>query len=537
MIGKNLKYLYLILAVAIVGCAKRGTINGGLKDTLAPVLKMSIPKNFTTDFKGNTIKLTFDEYVKIKNANKQLIISPPMDKAPEITPSTASRTITIKINDTLKPDTTYSFNFGQSIEDNNEGNPYRQFKYVFSTGAHIDSLSLSGTIKDAYAKKTDNFVTLMLYDVEDKYNDSVIYKKSPRYVTNTLDSAKAFKLENLKAGKYLLVALKDVNSNYKYNPKTEKIGFRKQYITVPNDSLFEIALFKEKGKFKAFKPSQASGNCAYVGYEGDPADVKFQLRKGNEDVPVIATKFPKKDSLQLWFKPFNIEKKKIDSLSLIVSSGNYSNHFTFRIKNQKNDTLTLKPEQSGVLPLGEKFALESNIPLVKFDPSKMKLTDKDSAVVKFTTDYDEMAMRIHFDFKKEEQQKYKLQLFPGALTDFMDKVNDTLTYKFTTSNLADYGNLKITLENVKKFPVIVELTDKTGEVKYSYYSEKNSEIDFNLIKPDTYTVRVIYDENHNKIWDPGDFLLKRQSEQVIYFPKEIDVRANWDVTQPFNLKP
>lgn len=121
----------------MVSCAKRGSITGGLKDTLAPVLTMSFPKNYSTDFKAKEIKLTFDEYIKLKNTNKQLIISPPMKYEPLIYPTNVSKYINIKIQDTLLPNTTYSFNFGQSITDNNEGNPLNQFKYVFSTGSIV----------------------------------------------------------------------------------------------------------------------------------------------------------------------------------------------------------------------------------------------------------------------------------------------------------------------------------------------------------------------------------------------------------------
>ena len=152
--------------------------------------------------------------------------------------------ISIKILDTLQENTTYSFNFGQSIEDNNEGNAYEQFKYVFSTGTFIDSLKVGGTIKDALNKTEDSFVSVMLYEVNEKFTDSVVYKSVPRYITNTLDSLKTFKIENIKAGKYLLVAMKDANSNNKFNPKEDKIGFRKQYVTIPNDSLFELKLIQ-----------------------------------------------------------------------------------------------------------------------------------------------------------------------------------------------------------------------------------------------------------------------------------------------------
>ena len=239
------KFICLLFVIVMASCAKRGSITGGTKDTIAPVLKASFPKNMSTNFNGKEIKLVFDEYVKLKNINKQLIISPPMKNQPEILPYNASKIITIKLKDTLQPNTTYSFNFGQSIEDNNEGNAYPQFKYVFSTGSYIDSLKINVKVKDALEKKTDNFVSVMLYEINEKFNDSTIYKQSPRYITNTLDSLKVVTLENIKAGKYLLIALKD-NGNNKFNPKVDKIGFQKQYITIPNDTIFEIELFKEK---------------------------------------------------------------------------------------------------------------------------------------------------------------------------------------------------------------------------------------------------------------------------------------------------
>jgi hypothetical protein len=153
MLKNNLKYISILLIVVMTGCAKRGSITGGLKDTIAPTLKMSFPENYSTNFKSKEIKLTFDEIVILKGLRKQLVISPPMKNEPLILPTNASKFITIKIKDTLKPNTTYSFNFGQSITDNNEGNPFNQFKYVFSTGDYIDSLALRGKVKYAYEKE------------------------------------------------------------------------------------------------------------------------------------------------------------------------------------------------------------------------------------------------------------------------------------------------------------------------------------------------------------------------------------------------
>jgi hypothetical protein len=494
MMQKNfIACFFILLAIAFVGCAKRGNITGGSKDTLAPVLISSFPKNGTVNFNGTEIKLYFDEYVKLKNVGKQLIVSPPMKKAPEVLPYNASKFITIKLKDTLQPNTTYSLNFGQSIADNNEGNVLPQFKYVFSTGSYIDSLALSATFKDAKEKKMPNFVSIMMYEVNEKYNDSTIYKETPRYITNSLDSLKLLKLENLKQGKYRLIALKDANNNNKFDPKLDKIGFIKDFVTIPNDTIFELKLFKEALPFKL-------------------------------------SKLQDKDSVQIWFKPM-----KNDSIVISASKDKFSKDFVLKLKDQKNDTLSFTPQKSGNIPFREKFAINSTIPLEKIDNSKISIINKDKKNVAFTTLYDEWKQQLVFDFEKQPIEKYTMTVLPGALVDFYERKNDSLKYSFATQNTSDFANLRVKLKNIKRFPVIVELTDKEGKILASGYSEKEDLFFFDLIEPNKFTLRVIYDDNKNKIWDPGNYLEKRQSEEVIYCPEEIDVRANWDWEQTFDI--
>ena len=533
--GKSiLKYSVALCLLVLASCAKRGNITGGAKDTIAPVLTASFPKNFSTKFKGNTVKLTFNEFIKLKDLRKQLIISPPMKNEPLILPITPSKIITIKINDTLQDNTTYSFNFGQSMADNNEGNPLNQFKYVFSTGKTIDSLAIGGKVKDAYLKDVESFVSVMLYDVDKNYNDSIVYKQMPRYVTNTLDSLKSFRLENLKAGKYMLVAMKDYNTNNKFDPKKDKIGFYKQFISVPNDTLYELELFKENLPFKAFKPTQTSGNRLYLGYEGTiklkESRPTITLKNKGAIVPSIITQLPKKDSLQVWYRPI-----KTDSLSIAITQGKYQKDFTFKIKDQKKDTLSIKAVHSSVLNFRERYALVSATPLTKIDKTKVSLFNKAKQSIPFTTEYDEFYQTLYLDFKKEEDENYKLSFSKGALTDFYEKSNDSLSVKFSTRTFADYGNLVVNLQNVKRFPVIVELTNSKGEAVATTYTDKNTSLNFNLLDPAKYTLRAIYDDNKNSIYDPGNFLAKQYSEKVIYFSKEVDVRANWDVVQAFDL--
>lgn len=526
------RFIVIVFVLLSISCAKRGSITGGEKDTIPPRLKVSIPANMSTNFKENEIKIVFDEYVKLKDVNKQLIISPPMNDAPIISPTSASKQITIKIKDTLLENTTYSFNFGQSIQDNNEGNTFGQFKYIFSTGTYIDSLFLEGSIKDAFAKKTDNFVSVMLYEANEKFNDSTIYKEKPRYVTNTLDSLITFKLENLKAGDYYLIALTDKNGNNKFDPRSEKIGFYNQKITLPDAAFYELELFQEIPEFKASKPSQAAGGRYLIPITGEKSNVEVTVDDFENDLPIRLTDFKGKDSLQVWFP-----KVKDDSLQIRIKKGGFEKAFTVNHKDQKLDSLIIKPKKSGALNFRDSLTFESSVPIASFDISKMTLLNKDSIVVPISNFYNDFKQEFSLDFEKQESEKYTLTMLPAAVTDMYGTTNDTLLFRFSTKVYSEFGNLKLELKNVKSYPIILDLTDDKGKLLATQYiTEPKEFIFFNHLVPAIFTVRIIYDENKNKKWDTGSYLEKRQTEEVFYFRSSIDIRANWDWEQIIDLK-
>ena len=128
-----------------------------------------------------------------------------------------------------------------------------------------------------------------------------------------------------------------------------------------------------------------------------------------------------------------------------------------------------------------------------------------------------------------------MELLPGAIKDFYDQENDTLNFKSTTRLLSDYGNLRVNVSGAKRFPLILEVLDDKGTVLYSKSSTSETSFVFETIEPKIYTLRVIYDDNGNETWDTGEYLTKKQAEEIIYFDKKIDVRANWDVEQEFGL--
>ncbi len=525
-------FVFVLMVLSIISCANRGTPSGGEKDILPPKIIRSVPENFSTNFKGNEIRIYFDEYIKIKDIQKQLIISPPMDTEPDITPlGTANKYIKIVINDTLKANTTYAFNFGQSILDNNEGNPYPYYKYVFSTGDYIDSLSVKGTIFDAEKRTPDTFVSVMLYDVDSTFTDSIIYKKKPKYITNTLDSVTTFSIDNIKAGKYLLVALKDENRNVTFQQKTDKIGFYERPITVPSDSTYNIKLFKEELDFRAERPKQMAGQKIAFGFEGDAKDIKIEMLETKpEDFEVRLTKDAKTDTLYYWYKP----KLELDSTRFVVRNKIYIDTLKHRFRDLPKDSLVISAVNSSNLGFDDDFVLKANIPFVKIDESKIKIIDKDSVDVTYKMKLDSLKNTFGFQFERKESNAYAIQMLPEAFTDFFGNVNDTLNYSVKTKQFSEYSNVRISLNNAK-YPLIVQLTDDKGVVKYEKYAEESKLLDFRYINPGEYYLKVIYDTNGNKKWDSGNYLLKIQPERISYDEKVIEARANWDPIVDFTL--
>ena len=201
---------FLCFCVIFTHCAKRGFPEGGPKDESQPVLVNANPKENSINFDEKRIRLFFDEYIKLEDFRKQLVVSPPIEKSLySISPqSGASKYIQIDINDTLPRQQTYVFNFGQSVIDNNEGNVLPFFKYVFSTGNYIDSLKISGNIKNSFKREDEKFISILLYPFDENFSDSIIYNSIPTYVGSTLDST-YFEISNLKKGKYLLIGIND----------------------------------------------------------------------------------------------------------------------------------------------------------------------------------------------------------------------------------------------------------------------------------------------------------------------------------------
>lgn len=519
-----MKYLrYLIIIFLANACARVGSPTGGDKDVTPPKLIKSKPANEMRNFKGQEIILEFDEYVTIRSVMKNLLISPPLKNLPLIVPSgIASKRFKIKFQDTLNPNTTYQINFGESIADYNENNKLKNLKLVFSTGSVIDSLSLKGKVNLLHFDKKPETVLLGLYEAT-KFTDSVVFKQKPYYVAIAGKDG-SFEFNFLKAGTYRIIALNDANHDYKYQQGNESIGFLDKSITIPEDSLVNINLFKETPPFSVEDIEQTSSNHVVVKFKGHPDSLKVAIKSPLQR----QLSFFDKDEWHLWYETNQ------DSIKFEIPLLNGRIKKFYRKRDKQKDSLSIRFDRKSRLTPKDSVLISGNMPLDKADSSKIRLL-ADSVTVAFELKpVAKGQYKVKFD--KQFGKTYNLTVLPNAVAGFTGQVNkDTLQTNFKTPKKDAFGKLILHLNNDHQKPLFVELI-KNNKIDCKTPTQTGNNFIIEYLMPGTYTLRIIVDTNQNNRWDTGNYLRHIQPEQSIEPEKNIEIRANWDVDQVLNLK-
>lgn len=514
-----------------IACAKRASPTGGAKDSIPPVLINASPKLNTVSFDKKEITLTFDEFITLEKINKQLIISPPLESSQyKIYPvSGASKKVTLRLLDTLLKNTTYTFNFGKSIVDFNESNPNPYLTYTISTGKTIDSLYIKGRIIDAFERKTKRFISLQMYPIDSIFNDSTIYTDKPLYVSSTQDTT-IYKFQNLRAGKYTIIALEDKTGNYFFDQNIDKIGYLDHIITLPQDSIIDFRLFKERKKFSWDRANFVNNHHITLAYFGEHKEEPFKMiSQVSDSFESLVTKSRISDTLNYWFKG-----AELDSLKFEFEIKDTLRTKTVFFKNPAKDSLVVSKLTYGSLELKNKLELGSNLPITEVNSEKVIVTNVDTlqipASLKIQQNYD----RVTVDFEVLPNDRYVITLLPNALKDFWGQTHDTIVFKTSTKKIEDYGNINLRIQDNSEDPYIIELLSDNKIIRRYDSPIQGNNYPFELLKRGKYIVRLIRDSNGNKIWDTGNYLQKIQPEEVIYYWKEIDLRANWDMNETFN---
>lgn len=527
-----------ILLTLALSCARQGTPSGGPKDETPPKYLNSTPDtlslNVPTDL--TEIKINFDEYVVLKDQQNNVIVSPSLGNSVSFQPmGSAAKTVRIKLNDPLKENTTYNINFGNAIQDNNEGNILKDFHFVFSTGDFIDSLMVSGKASVLSERKLPKNLVVGLYPIDSLYNDSIILKQKPFYVARPDDDG-TFKLNYLHPGKYQLIAFNDEVENMQFDPSKEKIGFSNEPLDLDSDRTMNIVLFDQQPAYRIDKAEQKGYGQLVFKFNGQPDEVEIKPVDFDFTTSKISYQ-PKSDSLNFWFNPaidtigekakrikFAVRHKdRTDSVSLV-----YNPTQTHKLKIESKQKLSFVP--------GRKVKLTANYPISRLDSSFVSVF-KDTIQIspKLIPDSkNENAFTV--DFPIELNSKYDIEFYPGALTDFFGETNDTLKYSFSVKTRNDYGNLKLVLSNPPKHPFFLKLMSEKDEVLDEQYTDQ-TEFVYNYLNPGKYYFRIFVDENENGFWDTGDFFERRYPEPAFVYPDLINIRSMWDAEENWILPP
>jgi Bacterial Ig-like domain len=419
-----------------------------------------VPHDSAVNFTGKSIVFNFDEYVVLDNAQQNIIISP----TPKINPVIDSklRTVSIKLKDTLQPNTTYFLDFGKAIKDNNEGNVLKNFSYVFSTGAYLDSLEFGGNVLIAETGKKDSSLIVVLHK---NLDDSAVVHDRPRYVAR-LDSNGNFMFHHLAPGYYNLFALKDEGGTRKYLSKGQLFAFYDKPITIQQVNL-PVTLFAYSEKEEVKKPAAKTTTAKK---EEKEKRLVLQANLTNSILDLL-------DSLKIQFQ---MRLKTFDSTKVHFKDGAFKDIVSYQ--------------------------------LIK-DTADKKLT----IITKWLPD-----------------SPYRLILEKEFAEDSLGrKLLKADTISFRTKKESDYGEVRLRFRNLdlSKNPVLQFVQNKA--VKFSY-PLTTTQLIKKLVVPGDYDLRILYDDNKNGVWDPGEFFVKHlQPEKVILVPirnkkKIFTVKASWE---------
>jgi hypothetical protein len=519
--------VYLVLCVAIfTGCANFVAPTGGLQDKNPPNLIFSEPKSGTTNFKGKELTLTFDELIDASAIHKELFIIP--DPQSPFESKVKNNVLSLKFEKNLRDSTTYTFNFRNTVKDLTEKNPSKNLKLVLSTYNKIDSLKLTGKVISHYNKLPILDATVGLYPAD----TLPLLKKRPLYFVKT-DSSGNYKIENVKDGKYFLLTFDDKNDNLRYDQTTENIGFLRDSVNIVKDTViapieiyradfsknkirrvlsrekeFEILLDKNPLGIEVLYENEADSNALSYTYKN--SKIIFS-KLTDSQLDTVNTTLIIKDSLQtidtlyqkVYFREPSTRKRKIDVLNI-----------TSDIKNNQEITPNLV------------YNLYFDKPIVRFDTSKIVFTTDTSTSENLNID---KINNYHYKLSIDTKAENKVELFIPSNT-FENFIGDTSNVFKLSNTILSYDKLGLIEGDVEDKEVqkiaILKNTDTGLEIERQTFIDKFL---FEKIIPGTYDILIIFDENKNGIWDPGNIDNLTLPEKMLITEYPLRVRANYEL--------
>ncbi len=537
---KNILYCLIVFffVLTVYNCAQPGRLSGGPKDTKPPKLdEEKSTKNFQTNFKKQTIELTFDEWLVLEDAFKQVVTSPPLDHLPKISLNGKTVKFIFKEEEVLKDDATYTINFGESIKDLNEKNIVKNLRFLFSTGDFIDSLQVNGSLKDAFTGEPVEDVLLMLYD---NVSDTVVRKERPFYFARTNKSG-TFKIENVKSDTFKVFALKDENFNYLFDLESEQIGFQDELIILSDSTqpILDLLIFTEDIPLRLLKKDSSNYGQLKLIFNQEPRGVKLSA---DSSLTQVQYEY-EKDTIHVWYdQPKGIPSNVFITIDTLLDTVQlvYTKRADFLSKSKLRQKIISNRAVSKLNPYkSPQFTF--NHPLLKFDTNSIQLfPDSIETPLSVYPRIDSSTQSLlHIDYEWEEKAKYKLLLLPGAITDIYGLTNiDTIQKEYEVVAKDQFGDIHLKIENVdidQAYVLQLFFKKKNLVEEFSIAGDSTYQKTFKALPAGEYFLQIIEDLNRNERWDTGNYDLKLQPERKMIRPIE-ELRAGWEVESTISLE-
>lgn len=563
-------------------CANVVAPQGGPKDSLPPRIMAANPQFDATNFNSKKVTITFDEYIQLKDQQKEFFSSPMMKKNPTLT--IKGRSVVVDIKDTLAPNTTYALNFGSAIRDNNEGNPLNGFRYVFSTGPEIDSMYMSGYTVDAYKKDSTSKTLIFFYeaavDSVPQY-DSLLFNHKPVAIARAENNG-IFIAQNLKPIDYRVYAIEDKNNNFTYEPGTDKVAFldgtfnpadlpafdawfdtTRNYLSADPQLYFRMFADKQFKRQNLVESSRPGKHQLQLMFNAPYPQIDSLTIEGVDASEIITEYLSKgRDTMNLWLNlpgeglPDTIKGRIVymrhDSVNNLVPYGQnlrlpwkYVESKEERRERERAEKAMAKALADSTeyvpKPKPNTFKFSSNIKK-EINPEKnieyifdQPLVSIDSARISLIRLEDDRQFRVKYALEQDSANmhkwtisapwvignKYRLEVPAGVFRNVAGEQNDSLKSDFSILAQDKFGKLIINVKGKNdKSSYVLQLLSARGSVLQEKRHARSGTYEFNYIDPGEVKFRIIEDSNDNGIWDSGDLVNRIQPERVeLYLPE------------------
>lgn len=589
--SKSLYYIFIIIAAAVMySCANIGNPSGGPIDKTPPIFMRSNPTPNAVNVKDRKIEIFFDEIVTLKDPSTKIIVSPAQTEMPRM--SALGRKVTVELVDSLLPNTTYTIDFSNSIQDNNEGNAIDNFAFAFSTGSVIDSMRMSGYVLDS---RTLEPMQSVVVGLQSNLADSAFHKEKLQRVALTNDRGQ-FTIRNVSPGSYHIFALKDLDRDYKFGNPTEDIAFLDSIIvpsigsreaadTVYND-LNEIDTIMRATRpayfpndillsmFNEDRKSQYLANNLRV----DSTRISLTFAAASDTLPSLSIvgrndvpdqwytleRSQTNDTLTYWIRPPHLVSAdtlmvattylRTDTASNL-SWGTDTLKFTFqrqkakkKKKNEETDSLEqirfmeLHPLANGTQEVYAPLLLQTGTPIERYSREAFHLQRKlQNDTTFYPAEIKSIALRDSTLSRRDLMLKvdwepgaaYTLAVDSLAMTDIYGLQTKPLKVDFNVRKMEEYGNIVFNIPEVRD-SAIVELLDGTEKIVLRAPVKSHRAELLNLL-PGKYYARLFIDRNGNGKYDTGNYDMHLQPEETVYYPGAINLKKNWDVEQTWDI--